>query len=221
MVETHNEPNASLSLQVLPLGPLETNAYLLADADRKEALLVDAPEGVAQYVAQFLEEEGVKLVALLLTHGHWDHITDGQAIRSQGATVYAHKGDQAWLEDPAKMAVAMPPGYTIEPITIDEWLEEGQTLELMGQSIEVLHVPGHAPGCLAFYFPSLEIAFVGDAIFAGSIGRTDLPGGSFETLKASIKEKLYTLPDETMLCPGHGPATTVEDEKANNPFVKG
>lgn len=220
-MDTSNEtPDSTLSLQVLPGGPLETNAYLLTDMERREALLIDAPQGVAPYIKKILKREQIKLVGLLLTHGHWDHIADAKPVSDLGPVVYGHKDDKEWFETPMAMSVAMPEGLEIEPVETIKWIEDGQTLWIMGQEIRVLHVPGHAPGSLAFYFPLIGTAFVGDAIFAGSIGRTDLPGGDFKTLEASIKEKLYTLPKDTMLCPGHGQATTVEQEKAHNPFVK-
>lgn len=221
MNSTNEMADSTLSLQVLPAGPLDTNAYLLTDTERGEALLIDAPVGVAPYISKVLKREGLRLVALLLTHGHWDHIADASSISALGAVVYGHKDDKDWYDNPMVMSVTMPEDLVIEPVHGMKWLEDGQTLWLMGQEIQILHVPGHAPGSVAFYFPLLGTAFVGDAIFAGSIGRTDLPGGDFKTLESSIRGKIYTLPKNTMLCPGHGQATTVGQEKAHNPFVKG
>ena len=111
------------------------------------------------------------------------------------------------------------PGMDFQPIQVTQWVSDGDKLDLFGREVDVLHVPGHCPGNVAFYVPSKDWCFVGDAIFAGSIGRTDLPGGDFATLEKSIKEKLYTLPGSTTLHPGHGPETTVEHEMATNPFV--
>ena len=208
-------------LQVLPAGPLETNAYIFIDKTREEALLIDAPPGVFPMVQSVLKEHGCKLVALLLTHGHWDHIGDAKAIQDLGAEVYAHPGDRNWYENPMTMAVAMPQDLVIEPAKITHWLKGDETLNLLGTSVEVRPVPGHAPGNVLFYFPEHHCAFVGDAIFAGSIGRTDLPGGSFEELEASIKTQIYTLPEDVILLSGHGPETSVAQEKAYNPFVQG
>ena len=108
----------------------------------------------------------------------------------------------------------------LEGIQVDQWVAAGDSLEALGQSVEVRHVPGHCPGNIMFVFSDQTTAFVGDAIFAGSIGRTDLPGGSFAELEASIRSQIYTLPDETTLYPGHGPATTVKIEKSTNPHVQ-
>lgn len=107
----------------------------------------------------------------------------------------------------------------LEPIKVDRWVRQGERFEALGTTVEVRHVPGHCPGNVLFYFPALQAAFVGDALFAGSIGRTDLPGGDFDTLAQSIREQIYTLPDDTVVYPGHGPDTTVGAEKETNPYV--
>lgn len=161
------------------------------------------------------------MAALLVTHGHWDHIGDLGVLGNDGVTVYAHPGDREWIENPGVMAAFMPPGLSIPPGRVDRWVEEGDAWEWAGRRIEVRHVPGHAPGNILFYFPSLAAAFVGDALFQGGVGRFDLPGGDWPTLEASIRERIYTLPDDTTVYPGHGPATSVGDEKRSNPFVRG
>ena len=117
-------------------------------------------------------------------------------------------------------AFAMP-GMNLNPIEIDHWVGEGDEVEILGRHAEVRHVPGHCPGNVLFYLKEEKIALVGDAIFAGSIGRTDLPGGDFEVLEKAIRERIYTLPDDVVLLPGHGPTTTVAREKTTNPLVPG
>jgi hydroxyacylglutathione hydrolase len=109
----------------------------------------------------------------------------------------------------------------LRSIRVDNWVMQGDRLEALGESAEVRHVPGHCPGNVLFYFPTLHAAFVGDALFNGSIGRTDLPGGNFEQLEHAIREQIYTLPSETIIFPGHGPKTTVANERAHNPYVSG
>ena len=131
----------------------------------------------------------------------------------------AHPADRALIETPSIMGAFLPPGIEVEPVVIDRMIGEGDTIDLLGQSAEVRHVPGHCPGNILLYFAEEEAAFVGDALFAGSIGRTDLPGGSFEQLANSIRTRIYSLPGETRVMSGHGPETTVAREARSNPFV--
>lgn len=208
-------------IQTLTTGPLETNAYLLSHPGSSEALLVDCPEGSHRAVKQALEGKGVQVKAILLTHGHWDHTADLAAFQRDGATVYAHSLDQHLIEHPEVMADTMPNSLQVEPAHIDVPVADGDEIEFFGKKIEVRHVPGHCPGNVLFYFSDADAAFVGDAIFAGSIGRYDFPGCSFEELEKSIKTRIYTLPDATVLYPGHGPQTSVEIEKKQNPYVRG
>ena len=209
-----------MKLRAMPAGPLETNAYLLSDTDAGKAVLVDAPVELWEHAEPVLKEDGCELVGLLLTHAHYDHIGDAAKIHGMGVPTWGHLDDRAMYENPEMMrALAYPPDTPLDPVKIDHWVDEGDTFELMGQSFEVRHVPGHCPGNILFYVDALSIVFVGDALFAGSIGRTDFPGGSFELLEKSIRERIYTLPDDTRVLPGHGPTTTVGEEKRTNPFV--
>ncbi len=210
----------SFNLEVFPSGYIETNAFLLSNLDRKESVLIDAPHFVWDDVKPALEELGCELKALLLTHGHYDHIGDAGRIQKLGYPVYGHRDDQAFYETPEVMRpYVYPPDMVLEPVMIDHWVGQGDMVELIGESVEIRHVPGHCPGNVLFYFQALKLAFVGDALFAGSIGRTDLVGGDFPTLEQSIREQIYTLDAETGVLPGHGPQTTVGQEKATNPFV--
>ena len=214
-----------MKVYVLPAGPLQTNAYLITAPALGEAALVDAPLGVWADVKQRLEQDGCELKELWLTHGHFDHI-DGAAevVRETRARVRAHVADQHLYEQPEAMRwfidMFLPGHPRIEPVLADAWMEQGNTFEALGARIEVRHVPGHADGNIVFVVDKLKAVFVGDSLFAGSIGRTDLPGGSLEVLSRSIREQLYTLPEETVVFPGHGPRTTVGEEKAHNPYVR-
>lgn len=209
-----------MKLHVLPAGPIQTNAYLLTAPERGEAVLIDAPGAVWAEVEPVLREEKCRLAALWITHGHWDHTQGGaEVVRATGATVLAHVDDRMMIESPEIMERFMGERLNLEPIKVDRWVRQGERFEALGTTVEVRHVPGHCPGNVLFYFPALQAAFVGDALFAGSIGRTDLPGGDFDTLAQSIREQIYTLPDDTVVYPGHGPDTTVGAEKETNPYV--
>lgn len=208
-----------LKINAFCLGPINTNAYLLYNDT--EAILIDAPHDTLTHIEPFLENNHLALTALLLTHGHWDHIAGAKEIREKlKPKVYAHSADKAWIEDPSLMNNILPSKFHIQSVKVDEWLEENSQLELLGEVFEVRHVPGHAPGNILFYNKNLASAFVGDAIFQGSIGRYDLPGGNYKELIHSIKTNIYSLPEDTVLYSGHGPSTTVGQEKLTNPFVK-
>jgi hydroxyacylglutathione hydrolase len=208
-----------MKLHVLPAGPIETNAYLLTDEARGEAVLVDAPHEVHGLVREALAADGCRLVALLLTHGHWDHTGDAAVFQAEQVPVWAHEADRVLIETPATMEAFALPGYPLRAARIDRTVRDGEIFELLGRTWEVRHVPGHCPGNVLYYLPSESLAFVGDAIFAGSVGRTDFPGGGFEMLERSIRTRIYSLPEETTLFPGHGPETTVGRERLGNPFV--
>jgi len=207
-------------VHVLPSGPIQTNAYLLTSRKTGEAVLIDAPEGIWALAEPILKAEGVKLKSLWLTHGHWDH-TQGAAevVKKGGARVYGHPADRMLFETPEAMKSLMFPDAVILPVKVDEWLGDLDTIGAFGQKVVVRHVPGHCPGSLLFYFPGYKAAFAGDALFRANVGRTDIPGGDFEQLAESIRTRIYSLPDETVVYPGHGTSTVVGDEKVHNPHV--
>jgi glyoxylase-like metal-dependent hydrolase (beta-lactamase superfamily II) len=215
-----------MNIEIFPLGPFETNAYLLSDDKSGCCAVVDAPPGAWEALEPEIRGRGLKLEALLLTHGHWDHIADADFFAAAGATLYAHRADIDCYEKPELFApwyLASVPGLTeadFRKAAVSRWVDEGDSLTVLGRTFEVRHVPGHCPGNVLFYQPEEGVAFPGDAIFAGSVGRPDLPGGSWPVLLKSIRERIYTLPDATVLFPGHGGETTVGREKKSNPHAR-
>jgi len=211
---------ALMEIESMELPPIGTNAFLLADRERGECVVIDAPAEAYAWATGVAAEKGCRIVALVLTHGHWDHILDGWRFADAGIPTYGHAADKIMFAEPARMASYAMPGIEFKPVPIDHWVEGGQRIELMGRELELRHVPGHCPGNILVYAAEKEAAFVGDALFAGSIGRYDLPGGDFAQLEQSIREQIYSLPETTTVYPGHGPVTTVAAERAGNPFVR-
>ena len=209
-----------MKIHPLPSGPIQTVGYLLTDAALGEAVLVDAPGEILERIAPVLAKEGCRLTELWLTHGHWDHMQDAAAVKTAtGALIRAHRADQGLIETPEVMEKFMGQEMGLVGAKVDAWLQPGEKLSALGREFEVRHVPGHCPGNVLFHDARGRVAFVGDALFNGGVGRWDLPGGNYETLARSIREQIYTLPDETVVFPGHGPRTTVGDEKETNPYV--
>lgn len=199
-------------------GGFGENTYLVRAPGSGEAVAIDPGSG-AQQLLRVLEEEGLGLAAVLLTHAHIDHIEGVAAlVRSVPAPIYLHPEALGWYERAGDQAVMFGMEFEAPP-PIDRELRAGETLEFGGVQYEVRYAPGHAPGHVIFYLAESGVAFVGDVVFQGSIGRSDLPGGDFARLMRSIREEVLTLPDETVLYPGHGPATTVGHERVSNPFL--
>lgn len=217
----------SLRVESVCLGPFETNAYLLTAEGSSDCALVDAPKGAAGNLLEEIRGRGLRLARLVLTHGHWDHMCDAAALKeATGCEVLAHRDDQLLIEEIERVRAryqSMIPWLgdaDFRGCKVDRWLDEGDAVELVGRRFAVRHVPGHCPGSLLLWSEAEGLAFVGDAIFQGSVGRTDLPNGDWPTLLASIRAKVYTLPDGTHLLPGHGDPTTVRAEKDGNPYAK-
>ena len=210
-----------LKVHVLPAGPIETNAYLITDAARGEAVLVDAPGDVWPLVREVLARDGCKLTELWITHGHWDHMQGAaELVRETGAKVSAHIDDKVFLETPEVMAAFLPFPMNLTAVGVDRWVEHGQKLEALGREWEVRHAPGHCPGSVVFWCAAEGIAFSGDTILGDATGRTDFPGCSDQALARSIREQIYTLPDETVLLPGHYGPVRVGVAKRTNKVVR-
>ena len=220
-----------MKIDRLILGAYQTNCYILrASVAAKDCLVIDTGLEAGELV-DFLQRHKLNPVAVVLTHGHADHTTGVAVLRENhpDIKVYIHKLDAEMLTPPLTkeegltetgsnmFAFAKQP-FRTEPA--DFSLEEGDVIEQAGIKLKVLHTPGHTPGGISLYSKDEGIVFVGDTLFAESVGRTDMPGGSAAQLLKSIREKLCVLPDETIVYPGHGPVTTIAQEKAHNPFLK-
>lgn len=210
-----------MKIHVMTAGMVQTNAYLLTPEAGGDAVLIDAPQGLWAEVAEILEAEKCVLKELWLTHGHFDHIQGVEEIvKATGVKVFAHEADRDMMAKPDIVEARLGFPLGLKPVYPDGWFTVGEKRAVVGAEAEVRHVPGHCPGNVMFYFAKEGVAFVGDAIFAGSVGRTDFEGGSFPELEKSIREQIYTLPDATVLYSGHGPRTTVAAEKRSNPYVR-
>ena len=210
-----------MKIDHLILGVYETNCYILRSSEAtKDCLIVDTGLEVGEPTG-FLEQRKLNPVAIIFTHGHADHIIGAPVLRKNypGIKVYIHKLDAKMLTDAeSNLSTHAEKPFVTKPA--DLLIEEGSVIEQAGIKLEVFHTPGHTPGGICLYSKDEQIVFSGDALFADSIGRTDLPNGSMTQLVKGIKEKLLTLPDETIVYPGHGPITTIGQEKAHNPFLQ-
>jgi glyoxylase-like metal-dependent hydrolase (beta-lactamase superfamily II) len=202
----------------MEVGPLAENTYIVEHAATRKGVVVD-PGFEGEEILGRLAERGITLEKILLTHGHLDHVAAVRVLKERtGATIHIHPDDSDRLQTAGVQGRMF--GLHIEnPPPPDVLLGEGDRIALGDQTFQVLHTPGHTPGHVTFL--TGEMAFVGDLIFAGSIGRTDLPGGSYDALIRAVREKIFTLPDRTVLFPGHGPSTTVGEERRSNPFFAG
>ncbi|MFS0689736.1 MBL fold metallo-hydrolase [Sporosarcina sp. 179-K 8C2 HS] len=209
-----------LEIRTYPLGPIQTNCYLIYNRE-EECLVIDPGEEGDRIIAE-IERTNSKPLAILLTHAHFDHIGAVDRVRNHfDIPVYIHKAEQEWLGNPDFNGSSRYPGLPIvKNQAADHLLEEGE-LQIGSFQLEVRHTPGHSPGSVSFIFNDAQKAVVGDTLFKGSIGRTDLPGGDTQTLLQSIHDKLLSLDDEFVVFPGHGPSTTPWEEKDMNPFLNG
>ena len=198
-------------------GPLSVNTYLVVDEETKKGFIVD-PGGEDKKLFQFVKENGITVEYIVLTHGHGDHICGIEAYQNAWpeALVVAHEEESALLNDSNRNYSSMTCGFPLS-ITPDHSVKDDEELDVGGLVLKFLFTPGHTPGGMSIHVGNC--VFSGDTLFAGSVGRTDFPGSSFQKLKRSIEEKLYSLPDDTKVYPGHMGTTTIGIEKEHNPFV--
>ncbi|HMQ72190.1 MAG TPA: MBL fold metallo-hydrolase [Rubrivivax sp.] len=208
-----------LHYRTIPVTPFQQNASILWCDRTREAAVVD-PGGELPRLLAAVAALGVELRQILLTHAHIDHAGGaGQLAREQGLPIVGpHRGDAFWIDALAQQSAMF--GFTrAETFVPTRWLEDGDTVQVGQVVLNVRHCPGHTPGHVVFHDPESKRAFVGDVLFAGSIGRTDLPGGDYDELIASIRERLWPMGDDTVFIPGHGPESSFGRERRSNPFV--
>lgn len=206
-----------MDIKTMQVGALGTNCYIVSCKRTKEALIID-PGGNAADIVSYVRAQKLTVKAIVDTHGHGDHIAANDDLREAlGAKLYIHEKDQAMLAS-AEQNLSLYIGQPIELHSADECLKEGDKLSIGDIEFTVLETPGHTPGGISLYTDEGAV-FSGDTLFYLSVGRTDFPGGSMRQLNNSITEKLFLLPDDTTVYPGHGPATNIGTEKMQNPFV--
>ncbi|WP_286204730.1 MBL fold metallo-hydrolase [Corynebacterium afermentans] len=197
-------------------GPFQTNCYVVAHGDR--AFVIDPGLGAHEAVSQMAQEQGLTVEAVVLTHGHIDHIRDAAAF---GVETFIHPADAFMLlrgEGVSEQARQLYDASAMPPIDNPTPLEDGQALQVAGVELRVVHAPGHSPGCVMLVAD--DVVFSGDVLFRGSIGRTDLPDSDPEQMRQSLRGPVWDLSDELQVLPGHGPATTVAQERATNPYLR-
>ncbi len=208
-------------LESFPVGPLACNCTILADEATREAIVIDPGDDVSR-IAKRLSDLGLRLKQILVTHGHIDHVGGALKLkRLTGAPIYLNENDLPQLDIMEEQAAWVGLDLAVpETAPPDEGLAEGQVVGLEHYPAKVLHTPGHTQGSVCLHFAPLNLLIAGDTLFAGSIGRTDFPGGNIDQMMASLHTRLLALPDETRVLPGHGPGTTIGLERASNPFLQ-
>jgi hydroxyacylglutathione hydrolase len=205
--------------ETFPVGPLQCNCTIVGDEATGEAMVVDPGDNIPHILA-FLARHKLTLQQIVVTHGHIDHIGGAALLKkATGAPVLLNQNDLPQLELMPIQAgwIGVPPPVVVPP---DGSADEGMVVGIAGHTARVLHTPGHTQGSICLLFAPEKLLLAGDTLFAGSIGRTDLPGGDAKQILRSVHDRLLTLPDETRVIPGHGPATTIGEERESNPFLK-
>jgi len=204
-------------LERLMVGPLGVNCYIVGDDRTREVIVID-PGGNARDILDVIRQGNLRVAAMVNTHTHFDHILALTEIRDKTSAPFWIHADEAQVLASAQFGASMFGFAMAQPKPAERLLKDGELLTVGSESIKVLHTPGHTPGGICLLGDKFVI--VGDTLFQGSIGRTDLPGGDYGALMASIRDKLMTLPDETIVYPGHGDATTIGEERRSNPFLR-
>src|SRR5271155_2189011 len=205
--------------KIIPVGPLQCNCSVIGDEVSREAMVIDPGDDIDDIVA-IIDEHKLRVKQIVITHAHIDHVGGAMKLRAKtGAPILLNQNDYALLKmldvQAGWIGVAAP-----GEVTIDQSLNAGDTVKAGAHAGGILHTPGHTEGSICLYFPAEKILIAGDTLFAGSIGRTDLPGGSMQKIMQSLHGTVLALPDETTVVPGHGELTTIGEERENNPFLK-
>ncbi len=205
--------------QMMQVGPLAVNCYIVGDDKTREVLVID-PGGHARQIHEMVQNLRVRVTGIVLTHAHFDHVLGIEALkRATGAPLYVGADEKFMYEHMTEQGKTF--GIAVPPLPDPEhWVNEGDVIRAGNFELQVLYAPGHSPGSIALYNAENGVVFVGDVLMRGTIGRTDFEGGSMEELLRSIRTKLYTLPDATQVYSGHGPMTTIGEEKRMNPFTQ-
>ncbi len=204
--------------EILPVGPLQCNCSVIGDEDTREAIVIDPGDEIEDVLA-LVRKHNLQVEQIVVTHAHIDHVGGAMKLRAAtGAPILLNQNDYALLKmlDAQAAWIGVPPPG---PVEVDHNVGHDETISVGSHNATVLHTPGHTEGSICLYFPVEKKLIAGDTLFAGSIGRTDLPGGSFKKLMNSLHERVLALPDDTVVVPGHGPATTIWQERQTNPFL--
>jgi hydroxyacylglutathione hydrolase len=204
--------------EILPVGPLQCNCSVIGDETTREAMVIDPGDDIEGVLA-LIEKHNLKVKQIVVTHAHIDHVGGARKLRAAtGAPILLNQNDSALLKmlDVQAAWIGMKnPGQ----VEVDHSIGQSDTLRAGSLTADVIHTPGHTEGSICLYFPAESKLIAGDTLFAGSIGRTDLPGGSMDKIIQSLHEKVMALPDDTLVVPGHGPLTTIGEERESNPFL--
>ena len=212
--------NGSMIHKIIPVGPLRCNCSVIGDETTREAMVIDPGDDIED-VQAILTKHNLQVKQIVITHAHIDHVGGAMKLKAlTGAPILLNQNDYALLKmldvQASWLGIATPGDVAIEAS-----IGDGEVLQAGNLTANVMHTPGHTEGSVCLYFPSEKMLIAGDTLFARSIGRTDLPGGSFEKIMRSLRDRVMALPDDTVVIPGHGPRTTIGEEREENPFLAG
>lgn len=208
-----------MKIHTIVVGPIDTNCCIAYDEDTKEGVIIDPGEN-AKGILSFVRDNGLKIGSVIATHGHWDHVTAAAEVKAGLNVPFMVNEKDAYLFSETIAPFAALMGFRSETVGIDRLLHDGDEIAFSGNLLEVIHTPGHTPGSSGFYSAKDKVLFSGDTLFRGDVGRTDFPGGSAREIIKSVTEKLFKLPDDTFVIPGHGQTTNILKERTDPYLIK-